>query len=637
MSKFLTTLLTVVIAVGASAGIWILANIVFNQARGRWRLFNALCFAAGGLILGVLLAGNRLTIGSPTADEGGFVSFIWLPLIAMVAFALLGGVLEQVDDARQRLVIGTVAGVAVGVAIGLLIREQYYPALDVVPIAVYTAIGVALGAGIGMLRKRPPLTGALTVGALGFAVGAWGGADLGDGSVVEAIIATAVPTTALGLRFGMTTNPDAQRRGAIDRGSRAYIFLLPALLFIFIALVIPAIRTLYLSFLDADSEETVWFDNYRDTFTDRASWNAANWTDMFTSRLFFIGLALLAVAIVVGSSVRKRTGKAVEIGNPTVAPLIGGALFVAFAAFSSFRGTIVNNLWWVVTVVFGATAMGLAIAVLADRSKHEKLAKSLIFMPLAISLVGASVIWRFVYQPRDASVEQTGLFNALWVGLGRLSTGSGIPTYLVAALCIAALVGLLVLLARALVARKWARVAVPAIGVLLLGWFTFRYVGDGVGGFLVTEAGQTRPAPIGFVQESPFNNVWLMVILIWIQTGFAMVILSAAIKAVPDEIIEAARVDGATTSQIFWRVTLPQIATTIGVVVTTLIVTVMKVFDIVKVVTNGQFDTQVLANDMFQKAFSDGNTGRGAALAILIFVSVLPVMIYNIRRMQREA
>ena len=94
-----------------------------------------------------------------------------------------------------------------------------------------------------------------------------------------------------------------------------------------------------------------------------------------------------------------------------------------------------------------------------------------------------------------------------------------------------------------------------------------------------------------------------MVILIWIQTGFAMVILSAAIKAVPDEIIEAARVDGATTSQIFWRVTLPQIATTIGVVVTTLIVLVMKVFDIVKVVTNGNFDTQVLANDMFNQAF----------------------------------
>jgi alpha-glucoside transport system permease protein len=196
---------------------------------------------------------------------------------------------------------------------------------------------------------------------------------------------------------------------------------------------------------------------------------------------------------------------------------------------------------------------------------------------------------------------------------------------------------LFVLVARALVARAWGRVAVPLIGVALVGWFTLRYLGDGIGGFAQNARGETVPKPVGFVQESPFNNVWLMVILIWIQTGFAMVILSAAIKAVPDEIIEAARVDGATTSQIFWRVTLPQIATTIGVVVTTLIVTVMKVFDIVKVVTNGNFDTQVLANDMYNQAFSAGDTGRGAALAILILVSVLPVMIYNIRRMQREA
>ena len=128
-----------------------------------------------------------------------------------------------------------------------------------------------------------------------------------------------------------------------------------------------------------------------------------------------------------------------------------------------------------------------------------------------------------------------------------------------------------------------------------------------------------------------------MVIFIWIQTGFSMVILSAAIKAVPTELIEAAKIDGATNSQVFWRVTLPQIATTIGVVVTTLIVGVMKVFDIVKVTTNGQFGSQVLANNMFQEAFSFQDTGKGAALAILIFLSVLPVMIYNIRKMQQEA
>jgi ABC-type sugar transport system permease subunit len=181
---------------------------------------------------------------------------------------------------------------------------------------------------------------------------------------------------------------------------------------------------------------------------------------------------------------------------------------------------------------------------------------------------------------------------------------------------------------------------VPGVLLIFVGWVFLRYtqiVGGGVGGFTYLEDGTVRPETIVFVQESPYNNFWLMVILIWIQVGFSMVILSAAIKAVPTELIEAAKIDGATDSQVFWRVTLPQIGTTIGVVVTTLIVLVMKVYDIVKVVTNGQFDTQVLANDMYQQAFNNINIGRGAALAMLIFLSVLPVMYFNIRRMQREA
>ena len=107
-------------------------------------------------------------------------------------------------------------------------------------------------------------------------------------------------------------------------------------------------------------------------------------------------------------------------------------------------------------------------------------------------------------------------------------------------------------------------------------------------------------------------------------------------KDIPRSLVEAARVDGATDSQVFWRITLPSISTTIGVVVTTLIVLVMKVYDIVQVLTNGNFGTEVLANNMYNQAFQFGNTGIGAALAILIFVSVLPVMVMNIRRMQRE-
>jgi alpha-glucoside transport system permease protein len=332
--------------------------------------------------------------------------------------------------------------------------------------------------------------------------------------------------------------------------------------------------------------------------------------------------------------------------------------------------------------------------VLADGARLERTAKSLIFMPMALSLVGASVIWRFMYVARDSSKEQTGVLNGLWVGLGRLSTDqSPAPPALIARLVVGAIatfgrfisrrnlvgagatlvaapliiwavyaiwnglsgsalkvvvgllitalfVGLIVLMSRALVARNYGGATPPAIAALLLGWFLVRYwamFGDGVGGQRINSGGRQIPGPINFIQESPFNNFWLMVVLIWIQTGFAMVILSAAIKAVPSELIEAARVDGATTPQVFWRVTLPQIATTIGVVVTTLIVLVMKVFDVVKVMTNGTLGTEVLANNMYREAFSNGNRGLGAALAVLIFVSVLPIMFMNIRRMQKEA
>ena len=146
-----------------------------------------------------------------------------------------------------------------------------------------------------------------------------------------------------------------------------------------------------------------------------------------------------------------------------------------------------------------------------------------------------------------------------------------------------------------------------------------------------------RQNPVLFVQEPPYNNMWLMVILIWIQTGFAMVILSAAIKAVPTELTEAAKMDGASESQVFWRVTMPQIAPTIGVVVTTLIVTVMKVFDIVKVTTNGNFGSEVIANEMYTRAFGNSNIGLGSALAVVLFVSILPVMYVNIRRMRKNA
>jgi alpha-glucoside transport system permease protein len=408
-----------------------------------------------------------------------------------------------------------------------------------------------------------------------------------------------------------------------------------------VLLVVPAIRTGYLSLLDRDSESWVGLENYGSVFTDRNSLELDNWTNMFTSQPFLLGIAILVIALIIGIKMKQQTGRAVEIGNPTVGPLVFGLLLVSFGAFTALRGTIINNLWWVVVVTFASTAMGLAIAVLADGRAGEKIGKSIIFMPMAISLVGASVIWRFVYTARDTSTEQTGVMNSLWVGLGRLSTGSGLPTIIFTIFLAAVLLALLMVIARMSTRYGPGRAVVPGIAFVLVGWFFLRFIGAfgtvGVGGFQVAEDGTTSAQTVFFVQETPYNNFWLMIIFIWIQTGFSMVILSAAIKAVPTELIEAAKIDGATNAQVFWRVTLPQIATTIGVVVTTLIVGVMKVFDIVKVTTNGQFGSQVLANNMFQEAFSFNDTGKGAALAILIFLSVLPIMVYNIRRMQREA
>ena len=186
------------------------------------------------------------------------------------------------------------------------------------------------------------------------------------------------------------------------------------------------------------------------------------------------------------------------------------------------------------------------------------------------------------------------------------------------------------------VRRRQSAIAVgSAVAAIPLLWLIYRFLGPGMGGSVPGPNDEPIAGTILFVQESPFNNVWLMVVLIWIQTGFAMVILSAAIKAVPADLIEAARVDGADERQVFFQVTLPTIVPTITVVMTAMIVLVMKVFDIVRVMTNGNFGTQVIANEMWQRSFTEFNLGLGSALAVVLFLGVVPVMGLNIRRMQR--
>lgn len=702
VSKVGSTLITVIIAVSGSAAIWIGANLLFNQVRRHWNRFSAIAYGACGFVLGVLISGNRVVTGSGEGEGtlAQFASWVWFPLVAAAVTAVVGLLLAMNDELPVRLAIGAGGLGALGALIGILMRAEVRPELSIGALAGFTVVVAAIGAGLSVLRKRPPVGGALVGGAIGWFLGAFGAPDLGDGSVGWTIVACVVPLAVVGVRLAMHTNPDLQRRGVIDQRSRGVIFLAPALLFILATLVVPAIRTIYLSFLDDRGDEYVGFLNYRETFSDPNSWDLSEWSNMFGSAPFLIGLGLLVVFVILGLREKQLTGKVVEMGSPSMGPLVVGGLLLAFGAFAALRGTIINNIWWVIVVTSFSTGLGLAVAVLADNARLEKVAKSIIFMPMAISLVGASVIWRFMYVARDTTTEQTGVMNALWVGLGRLSTGQEVAaTAITAAIVLIGLgaliggiarrdwlrvvlavvltpllviglevvwngalgwegltpeqarvlfglavtlvfVGVLVPVARALVGRNYGRAVLPGVVAILLGWFLVRYwalIGTGVGGHRVNDEGEVTGAQaINFIQDGPYNNFWLMVVLIWIQTGFAMVILSAAIKAVPTEYIEAARVDGATPSQVFWRITLPQIGTTIGVVVTTLIVLVMKVYDIVKVMTNGNFGTQVLANNMFQEAFQFTNIGRGASLAVLILVSVLPVMIYNIRRMQKE-
>ncbi len=220
-----------------------------------------------------------------------------------------------------------------------------------------------------------------------------------------------------------------------------------------------------------------------------------------------------------------------------------------------------NNLMW---IVFGSTlsvVIGLLVAVLADRSKSERFSKTLIFLPMAISFVGAGVIWNFMYEVRPPGEAQIGVFNAIVVALG----GDPHPW------------------------DKWVAIA-------------------------------------------PWNNLFLILIVIWLQTGYSMVLFSAALKGIPDELLEAGRVDGANEVRIFFSIMVPYIRPTIITVWTTIVIFTLKIFDVVWVMTGGQFGTHVIATQFYRLSFTARNSGVGSAIAIILLLTVVPVLAYNLRQ-----
>ncbi len=635
MDKVVQTALGVVLAIALSGALFIGANKLFDIAPRRWPWFTTLIGALAGLGAFGMLWGNRLIIDP-----------VLYTAVATVVGGATGFLLGLVRQRWGRIAVGAGGGLALGLIAGFASQNVFgvlpdgtpvilpmRPALQAVPLVVWTALGVGLGVLVWLLRGRRTMVWRPVAffGSLGWLAGAFLVPDLTSGPQSEAVLAAGVLGLGAGTWVGLTDLPDSNKRDQIQNSARSVIFLAPALTFIAATLVIPTVRTIFLSLHDRRGEKFVGLENFGDVLTDPNTIDLRDWTEIFTSRLFWVGIVLLVVALIAARLMARQVGGKLEVTPGTIIMAAAAGLFLTFAAFSALRGTIINNLWWVVTVTVVASALGLAIAVLADRASFESVAKSFIFMPMAISFVGAGIIWRFMFIARPPQNPQTGLLNAMWVGLGKLSH-STTPRLIVIAGLLLVVAFLLFLAYRGYAADARGVMVGSLLVVLFIAWFIYALL-VGVGG--ITEVnGEMVAQTILFVQESPFNNVWLMVVLIWIQTGFTMVIFSAAIKAVPAELIEASKVDGATESQTFWRVTIPQIAPTIGVVVTTLVVLVMKVFDIVKVMTNGNFDTQVIANEMWQRAFTELNFGLGSALAVLLFVAVLPVFYINVRRMQ---
>lgn len=284
--------------------------------------------------------------------------------------------------------------------------------------------------------------------------------------------------------------------------------------------------------------------------------------------LLFIGIGLVYPAIL---TIRRAfySGKFFDqnFGNQRVrGEFVGFDNFIAVWTTPGLPKVLGNTALWVVLVPLFATGVGLIYAILIDRAKGEAVAKALIFLPMAISMVGATLIWKFVYFfLGDPGAQQVGLLNAMITSVGM--------------------------------------------------------------------------SPVDFVGNDSFriNTFALIAIMVWIQTGFAMTVLSAAIKAIPDEIIEAANMDGVKGFQMFRYITLPSIRASVIVVLTTIAIATLKAFDIVQANSGGKLGESVLASEFYNRSFVTQQPGLGAAIAIVIFLLVMPIIIFNVIQMRKDA
>jgi alpha-glucoside transport system permease protein len=358
------------------------------------------------------------------------------------------------------------------------------------------------------LRLKPAK---VAIGLVGMAVVVWALANLFlafgyypqwfGHKVVIGLLAIVGGVAGAGLLFFFLNMFVEGLPSRLSQGLIPYAFLLPGFALVTLMLIYPTFQTVNYSFANKDSTAYVGFQNYRTIFGDSEFWQS-----------------------------------------------------------------IVNNVLWLLIVPAVVVAFGVVVAVLSDKlsAGGEKLAKSLIFLPMAISAVSASAIWLLVYAYNNPGQPQTGLLNAIWTGLG------GDP-------------------------QTWLQ-----------------------------------------IDTAKLNSILLMVVLIWLQAGFAMVLLSSAIKGVPDDTIEAARIDGASEWQIFWRVVIPQIKGTIITVFVTVFITVLKIFDIVYVTTNGAYGTNVIANLFFNKLFAASEAGQATAIVVVLLVAVTPLIWYQIRHFRSE-